>query len=217
MEMKQIVILSKNERDNNFYIAGLAKTGEWIRPISNNPSIENAVSHEAVIFPDKSELQILDVVEIPIMENIPVGNKIQPENFYCDSKSSWKKVGHMTLNKITNWHGFDNCSKIFYNYENSLSPKFILQQPKHESLLLLQIKNLVVKVEILNEQKKFFAHFNYNGKNYRNFSVGDISVMNRFKNKDEGEYFFKNRATVLFSLTNPCKDGRCYKIIEQVF
>ena len=217
MEMKRIVILSKNKENNNFYIAGLANTGEWIRPISNDPSIENAVSREAIIFPDESELQILDVVEVPIIENNLVGNFIQPENFYYDSKFSWKKVDHMTLNKITHLHGFDHRPKIFFNYDRTVSPEFVRRQPKRESLLILPVKNLFICVEISKDHKKFFANFNYNGKNYQRFSVGDVSVKERFKNFEEGEYFFKNRATIIFSLTNPYKDGLCYKMVAQVF
>ncbi|MBR6012178.1 MAG: hypothetical protein IK062_00170 [Selenomonadaceae bacterium] len=217
MDTKRIIILEKNAKNNNFCIAGLTENGEWIRPISNNPEIEDAVPRESITFPDESELQLLDVVEVPIMENNPVNNPIQPENFYYDDKIFWKKVGHMTLNKVTNLHGFDNRSKIFYNYDRSVDAEFVRRQPKRESLLLLPIKNLSVSVEIYNDHKKFFANFNYNGKNYQRFSVGDISVRERFKNFEEGEHFFKNRAVVLFSLTNPYKDGRCYKMVAQVF
>lgn len=217
MEMKRIVILAKSAKNNNFCIAGLANTGEWIRPISKEKSVENAVPRDAIIFPDKSELQILDVAEVPIIENEPVQNFVQPENFFYDPKFFWKKVGHITLDKIINWRGFDHRPKIFFNYERSVTPEFIRQQPKRESLLLLPVKNLVIRVEISKDHKKFFADFNYNGKNYQRFSIGDISVRDRFKNHDAGEYFFKNRATVLFSLTNPYKDGRCYKMLAQIF
>lgn len=217
MHTKQIVILSKNAENNNFHIAGLANTGEWVRPISDSPAIENAVPREAIIFPDNSELQLLDVVEISMLENKPVNNPIQPENFYYDSQVAWKKINHVPLKQIINSQKYNHRPKIFYSYENSVDSEFVRRQTKRESILFLPVRNLAVGVEISEDNKKIFANFNYNGKNYQRFGISDNSVMERFKNKDAGEYFFKNRATILFSLTNPQNDGRCYKMVAQVF
>ena len=122
MFKKKIVILAKSAKNNNFCIAGLANTGEWIRPISNNPEIEDAVPREAIIFPDNTELQILDVVEIYFMEK-SAGNFIQPENFYYDERIFWKKVNHISLEKIIKWRGFDNREKFFIILTDALMKK----------------------------------------------------------------------------------------------
>ena len=217
MQMKRIVILAKSAKNNNFCVAGLANTGEWIRPISTDKDIEDAVPADAITFPDNSELQILDVVEVPILKNKSANNFIQPENIYYDNKFFWKKVSHITLDKIIKWRGFDHRDKIFYNYERYVEANFIYKLKKRESLLLLPVENLIVEVAFKKDRKQFFANFKYNGIDYKKFSVGDIIVRKNFENHDEGKYFFKDKAIVTFSLTNPYKDDRCYKMLAQIF
>lgn len=217
MIKKRIVILAKSAKNNNFCIAGLANTGEYIRPISTDETISDAVPREDIIFPDKTELQILDVVEIMFMEK-SADNFIQPENFYYDARFFWKKISHINLEKIIKWRGFDNREKIFYNFERSVAPNFIEKQSKRESLLLLPIKNLTIKVENFSDYKKFYADFEYNGRIYKKFSVGDIAIRKNFENHNAGEYFYKKNAIVFFSLTNPFDaTNRCYKMLAQVF
>lgn len=216
MYTKEIVILAKSAKRSNFCVAGLASTGEWIRPVSNLPLLEDAIPRSAITFHNNTELQILDVVEVPLIE-LPVNNQIQPENFYYDEHYSWKKVNHMTLDYVIKWRGFDYRQEIFYNFDRDVDMDFILKQSKRESLLLLPIKNLIIRIEEW-DYKKFYAHFNYNGREYRRFSVGDIAVRENFRNYDEGEYFYKKDAIVLFSLTNPyIHTNKCYKMIAQVF
>lgn len=217
MQTKRIVILAKSAKNNNFCVAGLANTGEWIRPISTDKNIQDAVPAEAITFSDNTELQILDVVEVPILKNCSADNFVQPENIYYDDRFFWKKVGHITLDKIIKWRGYDNRDKIFYNRERAVDENFIRKQKNRESLLLLPITNLSVEVVIKKDSRQFFANFNYNGVNYKKFSVGDIAVRNNFASHNGGEYFFKDKAVVTFSLTNPYKDNRCYKMIAQIF
>lgn len=86
MKFKRIVILAKSAKNNNFCVAGLANTGEWIRPISTDKNIKDAVPAEAITFPNNTELQILDVVEVPLLKSISSNNFVQPENVYYDDK-----------------------------------------------------------------------------------------------------------------------------------
>lgn len=216
MYTKRIVILAKSAKHSNFCVAGLANTGEWIRPVSNIPALEDAVPRSVITFRDNTELQILDVVEVPLVES-PVNNPIQPENFYYDEYHNWEKVGHITLDKVINWRGFDRRQEIFYNFDRDVDSDFVLKQPKRESLLLLPVKNLVIRIEEW-DYKKFYAHFDYNGRNYQRFSVGDITVRETFRNYAAGEYLYKKDAIVLFSLTNPyIHTNKCYKMLAQVF
>lgn len=217
MYTKKIVILAKSAKNNNFCVAGLANTGEWIRPISNNSEIEDAVPSDAIIFSDNTELKIFDVVEIHFKKN-PVNNPIQPENFYYDERFFWKKINQISLEKIINWRGFDDREKIFYNYDREVDKNFVLKQKNRESLLLLPIKNLIIKVENNFGRKKFYADFEYKNRKYYRFGVGDISVRNYFEKKIFGEYFYKKDAIVVFSLTNPyIHTNKCYKMLAQVF
>lgn len=217
MKTKRIVILAKSAKNNNFCVAGLANTGEWIRPISTDKNIQDAVSAEAITFPNNTELQILDVVEVPLLKNISSNNFVQPENVYYDDKFFWKRVDHITLNKIIKWRGYDHRDKIFYSYDRAVEENFIRRQKNRESLLLLPITNLFIEVATKKDSRQFFAHFNYNGRDYTKFSVGDIEVRKNFENHSNGEYFFKDKSDVVFSLTNPYKDNFCYKMLAQIF
>ena len=216
MYKKKIVILAKSAKNANFCVAGLANTGEWIRPVSNISELEDAVPRDAITFNDDTELQILDVVEVHFLKT-PVDNPIQPENLYYDDGFFWKKVGHIKISDVIKWRGFDNREKIFYNFDRDVDADFVLKQSKRESLLLLPVEDLTVRVEG-QSYKKFFAHFVYNGRKYQRLSVGDISVRENFMNHTAGEYFYKENATVLFSLTNPfIHTNKCYKMLAQVF
>lgn len=216
MFTKKIAVLAKSAKNGSFCVAGLSNKGEWIRPISKNPEIKNAVPVEDTIFSDGTNLKILDVVEIQFLKS--QDNFIQPENFYYDDKIVWKKVGNVTLEKIINWHGFDDREKIFYNFDRFVEPKTIQRQKIKESLLILQIKNLSIKIELAEERKKFFADFEYNDTNYKNFSVGDIKIRTIFEDYDVGEYFFRKDAVAVISLTDIFEHtNKCYKMIAQIF
>ena len=216
MYIKHIAILAKSAKNLNFCVAGLSRDGEWIRPISQDVETNEAVTHEAMVYPDETEPKIFDVVEIKFLKT-PVNNSIQPENIFYDEQFFWQKESVTTLEKIINRRGFDHREKIFYNYDRNVEADFVLKQSKRESLLLLPVTDLKIQVKKAEDHKKFYANFDYNGRKYFKFSVGDIDVRENFKNHGEGEYFFRQNAVVLFSLTNPYKDNRCYKIVAQVF
>lgn len=216
MYIKHIAILAKSAKNLNFCVAGLSKDGEWVRPISQDDEINEAVTHDAMVYPDETEPKIFDVVEIKFLK-APVNNPIQPENIFYDEEFFWQRESVTTLEKIIDRHGFDHREKIFYNYGRVVDAEIVLKQAKRESLLLLPVTNLKIQIKNAEDHKKFYANFDYNGRKYFKFSVGDIDVRNNFQNYGEGEYFFRQNAVVLFSLTNPYKDNRCYKIVAQVF
>lgn len=216
MYIKHIAILAKSAKNLNFCVAGLSRTGEWVRPISQNAEINEVVTHDAMVYPDELEPKIFDVVEIKFLKT-PVNNPIQPENIFYDEEFFWQRESVTTLEKIIKWRGFDHREKIFYSYERAVDADVVLKQSKRESLLLLPVTDLKIKIGLAQDHKKFYANFDYNGKKYFKFSVGDVDVRENFKNHGEGEYFFREKAVVLFSLTNPYRDNRCYKIVAQVF
>ena len=220
MSVKQIAVLAKSAKNNNFCVAGFdIDTKKWSRPISNNPNIEDAVPFEDATylnFSDTHEVKIFDVVEIEA-ENENVDNPIQPENFYYTENTHWKKIGETTLQNILKWRGYDDRENIFFNDDRTISPEEVKNQIQRESLLLLPVENFVVRVETA-ERKKIYAHFDYKSKRYSRFSVGDIKLRSQFENHDEGEYFFAENASIVCSLTNPFfETNLCYKIIAQIF
>ena len=116
MNKKQIAIFAKSAKNNNYCVAGFdLDTKNWLRPISNNPNIEDAVPFEDATylnFSDTHEVKIFDVVEIEA-ENENVDNLIQPESFYYTESTHWKKIGETTLQNILKWRGYDDRENIF--------------------------------------------------------------------------------------------------------
>lgn len=100
MFIKNLVILAKSAKFNHFCVAGVDfDSWEWIRPISENPELEDAVPLDDLKYPDGAPIEFLDVVEIKFSDRA-AKNPIQPENFFYNSKYFWQKVGKVTESHI---------------------------------------------------------------------------------------------------------------------
>lgn len=218
MEIRKLVILAASAKYGNFCVAGVdIETGEWIRPISERADLEEAVPLNDLKYPDGSRVELLDVVEIKFSDRA-ANNPIQPENFFYDAKYFWQKVGRVTLRDVIDARGYDLRDKIFFSDDRSISEFDVEKISARESLLLLPVENIFVAIEQVEDHKKFFADFNYRGKKFFRFSVGDIAVRKKFAGHNAGKYFLANSAAVVFSLTNPFYHGAdCYKMLAQIF
>ena len=218
MFIKKLIILAESAKFNNFCVAGVdVDTGKWIRPISEKPELEDAVPIDDLKYPNGSRVELLDIVEIKFSDRA-ANNPIQPENFFYNQKYFWQKVGQITLRELIDNRGFDLRDKIFYNNDRSILGANVIKFHERESLLLLPVENLFIAVENAEDHKKFFADFEYHGKKFQRFSVGDIAVRKKFADNSAGKYFFKDNSTVVFSLTNPFRyNAECYKMLAQIF
>lgn len=210
---KILVILAKSLKYGNYCVAGIElSTNKWIRPISHDEEIADAVTAAELTYSDNTEAQILDVAEIDF-EETPAENPVQPENFFF--KGTWKKLAHWNLNDFEKFCGYDNADFIFYDTSRRLELSTLTE--KNKSLLILPIENLSVSTEFRNESIKFYANFSYCGINYERFGVGDIFLREKFADKPRGNFFVAEKAVATFSLTNPYKDNRCYKMLAHLF
>ena len=218
MKIFKLVILAVSAKHNNYCVAGVdIDSGKWIRPISERAELEEAVPLEDLKYPDGSHVELLDVVEIKFSDR-SVDNPIQPENFFYNQKYFWQKVGRVTLQEVIDKRGYDLRDKIFYNNERSIFGVDVEKISARESLLLLPVENLFIAVEQDKEHKKFFADFEYRGKKYFRFSVGDKAVRKKYETNGAGKYLLKASASVVFSLTNPFRANyQCYKMLAQIF
>ena len=213
---KLMVILAKSAKYGNYCVAGIElSTNKWIRPISHDEKIEDAVPVEDLTYSDNTEAQILDVVEIDF-EDTPVQNAIQPENFFYKN-SKWKKFAHWNLSDVEKFCGFDSTDFIFYDTSRRLEIDTINNADKKKSLLILPLENFSVSIVIRNDEKKFKANFTYGGINYEDFSVGDIVLREKFFNKPCSNFFVAEKSVATLSLTNPFRDNRCYKMIAHLW
>ena len=211
---KILVILAKSAKYGNFCVAGIElSTNKWIRPISHDEKINDAVTAAELSYNDNTEAQILDVVEIDF-EDTRVENKVQPENSFFKNKT-WKKLAHWNLNDFEKFCGYDKTDFIFYDTSRRLELSTLTE--KNKSLLILPIENISVSTEFRNEEIKFYANFIYGGVNYEHFSIGDIFLREKFSDKPRGNFFVAEKAVATFSLTNPYKDNRCYKMLANLF
>jgi len=217
MFIRKLIILATSAKFNNYCVAGVDfDSGAWVRPISEQEELDEAVPLDDLEYPDGSKVELLDVAEIKFSDRT-ADNPIQPENFFYNQKYFWQKVGRVTLQEVIDWRGFDSRDKIFYNDNRSIFGADVIKFAERESLLLLPVQNLFISVEE-TDHKKFFADFDYQGKNFQRFSVGDIAVRKKFAESGAGKHFFKKSAAVVFSLTNPYyKNAECYKMLAQIF
>ena len=218
MFIRKLIILAESAKYANYCVAGVDyDSGAWLRPISEKPELEDAVPLDDLEYPDGSRVELLDVVEIKFSDRA-ANNPIQPENFFYNEKYFWQKVGRVTLQEVINLRGFDERDKIFYNNERSIFGANVIKFAERESLLLLPVENLFISVEEDATHKKFFADFEYRGKKFYRFSVGDIAIRKKFADSGAGKHFLKNSAAVVFSLTNPFHyNAECYKMLAQIF
>lgn len=98
------------------------------------------------------------------------------------------------------------------NKERKINPNDLPQNV--ESLLFIKIQNISINI---NEKKRITANFYYNNIRYERFSVGDLIIRNLYKEKSVGTYKLSDESIAVFSLTNPFRDGFCYKILAQIF
>ena len=213
---KLMVILAKSAKYGNYCVAGIEiSTNKWIRPISHDEKIADAVPAADLIYSDNTEAQILDVVEIDF-EDTPVSNVIQPENFFYKN-STWKKLGRWNLSDVEKFCGLDSTDFIFYDTARRLEIDTINNADRKKSLLLLPLENFSVIIDFRNDEKKFHANFDYGGIRYERFGIGDIALREKFKDNSCGEFFVTEKAVAALSLTNPFRDSRCYKMIATLF
>ena len=166
---KKIVLLAKSKKHQNYCVAGKdVDTGEWVRLISEEEEIHNAVRPENLIYSDETEAQILDVIRAKVKEvdeeNI---NPNQPENYILDKNYYLTKIEEETYNLDDM---IDNTERIFFNDMNSISVEDLQDIDNIHSLVLIEPD--IVRVRIKNETD-LIANVWYKGVWYNNLTITD--------------------------------------------
>lgn len=211
---KRIVLLTKSRKHKNYCVAGKdIDSGIWIRLISNNIDIHNAINKSDLVYKDGTEAKVLDVVqvEVGIVDENNI-DKYQPENYILNTNYNMTKLGKFNYNYLNRI--IENNENIFFNNINSVTEKELDCLEKKYSLMLIEAN--IVKIRMKNENT-FMANIKYKGKWYNNLTITDNEFTNRYYydvlGSDDGINLYNVKLVVsLGELYN----SRRYKLIASI-
>lgn len=182
---RDIIILAKSRKHNNYCVAGKdIKTGEWIRLVSDDRTIHNAIKGSDLVYNNNEEANVLDVVRV-VVKNINEDNKIfyQPENYILDDNYyllHLEKKNSEYLDKI-----MDNDDLIFFNDSNCVSNIELHNVREINSLILVEPEIVKVKKKNYNT---LWANIRYNNIWYNNLTITDTSFTSKFYENISNDY-----------------------------
>lgn len=210
---RDVIILSASSSGRNFHVAGVDRsTGKWIRVQSKYSRIGGAIPFDQLVYNDFSAVRLFDVARINFLERAEIFE--QPERILFDSSYQWKRLEHLDLSDVISLRGFDEREFVFFNSDRALYREDI-REPR-ESLLLLFVTDINVAVRQTYRKKHITLRFEYNGRKYFDFSIGDLRVRNFYMKKPPGLHRFADEAAIVFSLSEKYHDGRYYKVAAQL-
>lgn len=103
---KAIVILANSVRSGHRCVAGKEliragdewEVGPWIR-IADPGTKDGSVRYELTRCRGGEEVQVLDVVEVPMQK--PIGHEDHPEDWFVDTSQRWTHLTRMDVNELT--------------------------------------------------------------------------------------------------------------------
>lgn len=214
-----MAILAASKKYNNYCIAGIdLETGDWIRLISDDNSIEHAVRQQDMKYSDGSYASVLDTIKVEIIKHKP--NFYQPENYVFDKGYYWIKSGKMSVTEVIRKFGISENKYIFHNDDPYLTPKFLteLADGRKYSLIIVKPKNTYIRITQWEDKpKKARAIFDYNNDTY-DLPITDILFSDSITTRSIGTYNYSDRDFVfVISLGAPSPhDDLHYKLIAQV-
>lgn len=218
--LKNIVILTKSKKyKNNLCVAGIdTKTGEWVRIVSDDESIQCAVNPKDMLYEDGSSAEILDKVTISLLEHVP--SYYQPENYIFDDSKYWIKTGHASINELLSLHPFEEREFIFYDNDRKIEPEKVKKVPKNQlhSLALISPEELRICIKRFDpENPKATLCFDYNDITYDFMSLTDLEFANMYIDRPDGFYKLPGKYLLVVSLGDAYyRDNLHYKIVAKV-
>jgi hypothetical protein len=214
---KTIILLAASEKYRNYCIAGIDKeSGEWVRIISEDNDIRNAVTENDMRYEDGTLPQIFDIIQIQCKRYEP--NFYQPENFVFDNSYYWIKIGNASLKEVLEIHPLEDTEYIFYNSGKRVDTAYLNNLPEKykTSLTLISPSNVVVHVNQY-EEKKISVSFNYNNERYSYLAVTDLDFKNTYMSYEVGNYTLLKKVLFVISLGEKYqRDNAHYKLIATV-
>jgi hypothetical protein len=219
---EQIVCLANSRKNAGRCVAGKRLSDQsWLRPISDRRKHEISESEQ---YPDGKTAQLLDVIEIPCVEER--ANGYQSENVLIDGRFRWKKKGRVSWQDILalvdqNTDLWVNGFSAYYNRNNRVPAELIDEDGG--SLRLIKLDEIVLhvgpKAPDFGDMKLVVrAGFEYRGQEYK-LDLTDPEYERACLEKGPGKYRVKSliacvSLTELY--TNQNDETFAYKLVASI-
>ncbi len=206
-----IIILANSIRPGGRCVAGICPdTGEWIRPVPNNPS--RAIPN----IPSISRINLLDIVEIPFTGDQPdPPDPYQRENWFVDSWD-WDVISRCAVEDALALA--ENSDLVLHTYGDHIEPSYLNSLPSSKWKSLQFIKANVEFVQDSWDRNRWCAHFKDNQDNMHSMKITDTDFCTKLTRGEE----VSQKCLLTVSLAGPWAppDGsqpkRCYKLVAGV-
>lgn len=208
MEKIRMVVLTKSSKYGKNCVAGInLASGGWVRLVTNDESSHGAVSDEDLICEDGKSVQVLDVIDAPILE--ACNTEIQPENVLLDLDTYIDIVGKMTIEEVLSIHPLEVRDNILGNIYSYITEARV--GSVGYSLTIVEVDDLeIVQEENLDGKIKTKVNFKYNDTQYEDISVTDKD----FYSVENGTQY--DNAILVVSIGTPY-NGKYYKFVSAIY
>lgn len=204
----RMVVMTKSSKYGKNCVAGInLENGSWVRLVTNDESSYGAVADEDLVCEDGKSVQVLDVIDAPIVGIC--NNEIQPENVLLDLDTYIKIVRKMSMNEVLSIHPLESRGNILGNIYPYITEARV--GSVGYSLTIVGVHDLeIVQEENPEGKPKTKVKFNYNDDQYENMSVTD----EKFYSLKNGTRY--DKAILVVSIGTPYK-GRYYKFVSAIY
>ncbi len=227
---KRILILANSYKYNGRCVAGRElvdagdgtyRPGGWVRPISDREGGEWE-PHELHVGPGRP-IRVGDVIDVFLTKY--ADDSIQPENWFCESPSTWQLVSNGIGDAIKLFEEFPRDLYGVSEEKNDRAPReYFLNRPPRQSLCLIRPQQFRLRVSLEPESCRVRVRgtFRYNHEPYT-LSITDpvicTSYADRSPNKNEKPLTLRppcgDNMLLCISLTREFQ-GHHHKIIATV-
>jgi len=197
-------------------VAGLELAGStlevWIRPVSARVTEE--VSLEERRYEDGQDVQLLDIVDVPLLEARPHG--CQVENHLIDDTQHWRRVGRFDNQKLREATDDRPLWLDHGSSSNGTSDRVRVAEADRldHSLRLIRPEGLRIRVLRTFNKRQVRAAFQLGDSPY-DLVVTDTKVEARYLAKPDGEYPYPVQTVACISLGEPF-GGYRYKLVASI-
>lgn len=200
----KVVILAKSYKNGGFCVGGLdMNTNQWVRIVSDDEESHGAVFHGSMKFQDGSYCQPLDVVRVPVLQELP--GIYQPENILMDRSRRWVKICEMSIQEVLAFHEPEIYRYLLGNSYPYITSDYIDRAGR--SLILVKVQDFVI-----TDAEHHKASFVYNTVRYENMSVTDPDYYT-----EENGMRIAQAALVMSLPDVPYNERYFYKFIAKIY